>query len=142
VWSCLPCSLSRSLSLPFTTHPFVQYSSRRVYLLGDASMELLLLLLPMLAGLGQQQQQIQQTQPNGYFFVKKKPNPSSHFLLEPSSSICTCKLIFSLSVYLCVYLSQLSPWSLQTDNGIWGKRSLMHCVCVCVSLCLSGFLPH
>jgi hypothetical protein len=41
-----------------------------------------------------------------------------------------------------VCLSQLSPWSLQTDNGIWGKRSLMHCLCVCVSLCLSGFLPH
>lgn len=67
------------------------------------------------------------------FCEQKKPNRSAPFLPEPScSSICTCKLIISLSVYPCVCLSQLSPWSLQTDNGIWGKRSLMHCVCVCV----------
>jgi hypothetical protein len=36
----------------------------------------------------------------------------SPFLPEPScssSSICNCKLIISLSVYLCVCLPQLSP---------------------------------
>ncbi len=54
------------------------------------------------------------TNPNkGILFCEqKKLNPLSPFLPEPScssSSICTCKLIISLSVYLCVCLPQLSP---------------------------------
>jgi hypothetical protein len=86
-------------------------------------MELLLLLLPMLAGLGQQQQQMQQTQPNGYFSVNKK-NPTHRLLFflnllvlllpfAPASSSSPC-----LSIYVCVSLSfLLGPSKLIMGSG-------------------------